>query len=83
MAEALVAVSTPADGVRVLAFNRPQKRNALSQELIDVFCRELGAAELDDEVRVVLVTGSKTFFCGKCSVQLMRPWLPVADARRH
>jgi enoyl-CoA hydratase len=64
MGETLVNVSTPAEGVRVLAFNRPTKRNALSQELIDVFLGDLGAAAADQSVKVVVVTGSNTFFCG-------------------
>lgn len=64
MSETLVNVSTPVEGVRVLAFNRPTKRNALSQELIDVFLRNLGAAAADQSVKVVVVTGTNTFFCG-------------------
>lgn len=62
---ALVAVSNPSPGVRVLALNRPQKRNALSQELIDTLGRELRTAQEDDDVRVVVLTGSKTLFSGK------------------
>lgn len=65
MADTIVTVSSPVAGVRVMALNRPQKRNALSQELIDTLARELGAAQVDDDVRVVVVTGSKTFFCGE------------------
>jgi enoyl-CoA hydratase/carnithine racemase len=49
-------------GVRHLVLNRPEKRNALSGELI----RELGAAieeaAADDEVRVVVVRGEGAMF---------------------
>jgi len=69
MSETLVNVSTPAEGVRVLAFNRPTKRNALSQELIDVFLRDLGAAAADQSVKVVVVTGSNTFFCAGADIK--------------
>ncbi|KAF5234242.1 hypothetical protein FANTH_12202 [Fusarium anthophilum] len=60
----LVLALTPADGVRVLALNRPSKRNALSQELITVFLEQLNTASRDDGVRVIVITGSSSFFCG-------------------
>lgn len=60
-----MAESNPADGVRVLAFNRPTKRNALSQELINEFLQKLGAASSDHSVKAIVVTGSTTFFCGE------------------
>jgi enoyl-CoA hydratase len=61
----LVTASTPAEGVRVLAFNRPSKRNALSQELISEFLTKLSEASSDETVRAVIVTGSSSFFCGE------------------
>ncbi|KAF5644957.1 enoyl hydratase [Fusarium sp. NRRL 25303] len=64
MEEQLVLASTPAEGVRVLALNRPSKRNALSQELITVFLEQLNTASSDDGVRVIVITGSSSFFCG-------------------
>lgn len=62
--ESLVVSSTPAEGVQLLALNRISKRNALSQELIRVFLDRLAAASMDDSVRVIVVTGSTSFFCG-------------------
>ncbi|KAF5724805.1 enoyl hydratase [Fusarium mundagurra] len=64
MEEQLVLASTPADGVRVLALNRPSKRNALSQELITVFLEQLNTASRDNGVRAIVITGSSSFFCG-------------------
>jgi 1,4-dihydroxy-2-naphthoyl-CoA synthase len=64
MSESLIVASTPLEGVRVLALNRPSKRNALSQELITVFLEQLKTASRDDGVRVIVITGSSTFFCG-------------------
>ncbi|EGY16546.1 enoyl-CoA hydratase/isomerase family protein [Verticillium dahliae VdLs.17] len=69
MTPAVVLASTPADGVRVLALNRPSKRNALSQELIDVFLGHLRAASADDSVRVIIVTGSSSFFCAGADIK--------------
>jgi len=64
MPDQLILPSTPAAGVRVLALNRPSKRNALSQDLITVFLEHLHSASNDDGVRVIVITGSTTFFCG-------------------
>ncbi|KAF5018123.1 hypothetical protein F66182_9916 [Fusarium sp. NRRL 66182] len=68
MSDQLVLASTPAAGVRVLAFNRPSKRNALSQELITLFLELLKAASQDDGVRVIVVTGSSRFFCAGADI---------------
>lgn len=65
MSEELVKDFSPAEGVRVLAFNRPTKRNALSEELISVFLRKLSLAAADKAVRAIIVTGSSTFFSGR------------------
>lgn len=73
MDQQLILPSTPADGVRVLALNRPSKRNALSQELITVFLEQLKTASQDDGVRVIVITGSSTFFCGMNSLHLSLP----------
>lgn len=64
-AESLIIASSPAEGVQVLAFNRPSKRNALSHELIRQLLEALDAASKDDTVRVVVLTGGNSFFCGK------------------
>jgi len=50
-------------GVLRLTFNRPDKRNALSAELIEELHRAFERADLDAEVRVVLVTGAGRDFC--------------------
>ncbi|EGU81744.1 hypothetical protein FOXB_07751 [Fusarium oxysporum f. sp. conglutinans Fo5176] len=80
MDERLVLASTPADGVRVLALNRPSKRNALSQELITVFLEQLNTASRDDGVRVIVITGSSSFFCAGADIgEISR--LDAEDAR--
>ena len=65
MTETLVNASTPVDGVRVLALNRPSKRHALSQELIGLLLEHLTAASSDTSVRASVITGSSTFCCGE------------------
>ncbi|KAJ4117562.1 hypothetical protein NW768_010927 [Fusarium equiseti] len=68
MTDQLILASTPAAGVRVLALNRPSKRNALSQDLITVFLEQLHSASKDDGVRVIVITGSTTFFCAGADI---------------
>ncbi|KAL6865502.1 hypothetical protein ACO1O0_001596 [Amphichorda felina] len=82
MNETLVAISNPAEGVRVLAFNRPTKRNALSQELIDDFLEKLAVASSDQSVRAVVVTGSSTFFCAGADIKEISG-LGAEDARQR
>jgi methylglutaconyl-CoA hydratase len=50
-------------GVLTLTLNRPDKRNALSAELIAALAGAVRDAELDASVRVVLLRGSGRDFC--------------------
>ena len=50
-------------GVLTLALNRPEKRNALSAELIARLTAALAAADLDPDVRVVVLRGEGRDFC--------------------
>jgi enoyl-CoA hydratase len=51
------------DGVRTLTLNRPQSRNALSAELRSRLFAALRAAENDDAVDVLILTGADPVFC--------------------
>ena len=52
-----------ADGVLSLTLNRPAKRNALNAELIDDLHQALERADLDADVRVILLRGAGKDFC--------------------
>jgi enoyl-CoA hydratase len=54
------------DGVGKLTFNRPEKLNALSNELIEELSRFIDEAENDGDLRVLVVTGAgeKAFVAG-------------------
>jgi methylglutaconyl-CoA hydratase len=58
----LVAVHHDA-GVRTLTLDSPANRNALSARLLDQLAAALRDATTDDDVRVVVLTGSGTVFC--------------------
>lgn len=50
-------------GVARIVLNRPEKRNALSAELIDALATALARSARDPEVRVVVISGAGTDFC--------------------
>ena len=62
MTSALV-LTTDHDGVRVITLNRPAARNALSRELIRAAFEALTAADADEGVRAVVLTGTDPAFC--------------------
>ena len=62
-----------ADGpVAVITFNRPDRRNALSDEMYMGFGRVLPEIALAPEIRVVMVTGAGGAFCAGGDVKAFR-----------
>jgi 2-(1,2-epoxy-1,2-dihydrophenyl)acetyl-CoA isomerase len=59
------------DGVGVITMNRPERRNALTPEMLDALARTLAAFEVDDDVRVVVLTGAGGAFCAGGDVKAM------------
>lgn len=51
------------DGTRTIALNRPAKRNALSLALQEALVSALTAADQDDAVHAVVLTGTDPAFC--------------------
>lgn len=51
------------DGVVLLTLNRPEKRNALSGELIHELSQAFARLQNDDSLRVVILTGTGDAFC--------------------
>lgn len=58
-------------GVLTLTLNRPQARNALSHDMLGALARELARAELDDDIRCIVLTGSGRGFCAGGDVKGM------------
>lgn len=56
-------LTTLEGGVLSLTLNRPEKRNALSAQLIELLHGALDQADLDSDVRVVLLRGAGKDFC--------------------
>ena len=56
------------DGVAVVTLNRPEKLNAVSLEMRLEFLDLLDHLTVDDEVRVVIVTGAGRAFCAGADI---------------
>lgn len=59
----MLRVDGPADGIATLTLDRPDKRNALSTALRDEISDALDTLAADEDVRVVVITGSGPVFC--------------------
>jgi 2-(1,2-epoxy-1,2-dihydrophenyl)acetyl-CoA isomerase len=58
-------------GVLTLTLNRPDARNAMSGEMNDALQAQLASAELDPEVRCIVLTGAGKGFCAGGDVKGM------------
>jgi enoyl-CoA hydratase len=77
------------DAVATLTLNRPERRNAITPQLVEDFDAALARALADDEVRVVRLRGAGSAFCAGYDIgwgsEAMRaaeagePWDPIAD----
>jgi enoyl-CoA hydratase len=78
-----------ADGLATLTLNRPERLNAITQELIADFRAALARAQADGEVRVVRLRGAGRAFCAGYDIgwaaesmqesEAGAPWDPIAD----
>ena len=64
-------VLTESGGLVTLTFNRPEKRNAISYELIDEMLLALAAAERSD-AEVLIITGAGKAFCSGMDLDNLR-----------
>ena len=59
------------DGIAVLTMNRPERRNALSGDMLEALGRLLAQCESDSAVAVVVLTGAGGAFCAGGDVKGM------------
>ena len=64
-------LATIDDGVAVVTMNRPERRNAMSDEMLQALGRTLAALEVDDTVGCVVLTGAGGAFCAGGDVKGM------------
>jgi enoyl-CoA hydratase/carnithine racemase len=58
-----VRVSTPADGVRLVTLDRPERLNTLNAEMVGRLAEALDEVERDADCRTVVLTGAGRAFC--------------------
>jgi len=66
-----IIVTTPSPYVRLIRFNRPHARNALSQPLLRETAAALEDARGSDDVRVVVLTGDERAFSAGADIKEM------------
>lgn len=74
-----VSLYAAADGVATITLNRPDRRNALSRELIETLRENVARAADDPAVRVVVLTGAGNVFCAGMDLAELQESL-TADA---
>ena len=60
------------DAIARITLNRPEKRNALNAEIIDVLKVALRRAGRDQDVRAVILTGAGSDFCSGADLQALQ-----------
>lgn len=64
-------LATLQEGILTLTLNRPQARNAMSRAMNEALQQQLAHAELDPEVRCIVLTGAGNAFCAGGDVKGM------------
>ena len=64
------------DAVRVLTMNRPEKRNALNMALSEALLEALRAADFDNSVRSLVLTGAGRAFCAGADLSEFKDLTP-------
>jgi methylglutaconyl-CoA hydratase len=59
-------------GVATITLNRPQNRNALSSELVAALSESITVASNDDQVHLIVLTGSGSVFCAGADLKERR-----------
>lgn len=67
-----VVLITDHDSVRMLTLNRPDKRNALNDELIAELKAVLIAADADESVRAIVILGAGKDFCSGADLSALQ-----------
>jgi enoyl-CoA hydratase len=74
-----VVVSASLGDVRLIVFNRPRVRNALTRDMRRTFATLLAQADADPDVRVIIVAGAGGAFCAGVDLKESRanPGMPL------
>jgi 2-(1,2-epoxy-1,2-dihydrophenyl)acetyl-CoA isomerase len=73
---------TKAGGIATVTLNRPDKLNALSEEMYHGIAEQFPALDADDDVRAIVLTGAGRAFCAGGDVGSMGGYDVVTGRRR-
>lgn len=59
-------------GILRISLNNPEQRNAITYEMIDSFCSVIEMANIDSQVKVVILTGEGKSFCAGGDIKAMK-----------
>lgn len=79
---AVVEIETKGSGVRWIRLNRPEKLNAVNDELRMELHKAIDDASLDDEVRVIVLVGNGRAFCAGGDVAGQKGRSPSLTVKR-
>jgi len=79
---AQVAVAVDARGVAVVTLDRPEKRNALTPQMMAGLTRIAGELAVDPAVRVVVLTAAGADFCAGADLDWMRAQMVAGPQER-
>ena len=71
------------DGIAEIRLNRPQRLNAVTQQLYDELNDALTRAEADPDTRVVLITGEGRAFCVGADLKAHKVGRTAFDRRQY
>mgnify|MGYP003693858579 CR=1 FL=1 len=69
------------DQIATLTFNRPEHRNPISVDMLGEVADAVRAAQQDDGVRVLVLTGAGRAFCSGGDVKSMAKVASAGEAR--
>ena len=71
-----LTVSRPEDHIAILTLNRPATRNALNFSILERMEAAVAALEQEDDLRVLIITGSGSSFCSGADLREIREFDP-------
>ncbi len=69
-------------GVATITLNRPERKNALSDELVNSLADNLDRAMADDGVRTIVLTNTGNTFCAGADLKADTPGVAKTEVRR-
>jgi len=67
------------NNIGIITLNRPEKRNALHPDMVKHLKKKLDEVEIDDNVKVLIITGEGKAFCAGADLKEIRERMEMAD----